>query len=386
MAEWSVQIAGLGAGEQAILGYSARLKAISRNISSIETALHRQCSGIRLGSQLGRCAANLSGCSGNAADLAAGLNEISQNYRSVENRLSGVGQGAGQEKPNPDSASSDSGAVEVSWWEALCDVFDWKSLVSKLGPLAALIPTSFSMFDGSNPFQTAKYINSMLGGVVKALDKWDDADAVWASLFGLDKADLSKMTMGKQLGKIVSPSKASDYFSTFGAILTLGGEVLDNYNEFMDGDGEMGIGRMLGETAVESAYNIGKGIAGTAAAAGIISLLGGAPAIVVAAAGVGVVWIAESGIKAIFNIEGPLDEVVSDWFCDTAQDVGEWVGDRVDEFKDAASDAADWVGDRLNDAADWAGDRLDDAADWAQNTWKNVTDGVSSTWDTILSW
>ena len=378
MAEWSAQLAGLSAGEQAIQNYSSRLKAISNNIISIDFALRRECAGLVPGVSLRNCAASLSGCSTGASNLASGLKEISRNYRSVEGQLSGVETTAGESPQQQQASDSETGGAEVTWWDALWDGFNWKSLVSKLGPLAGLIPLVPSMFNRTNPFESAKYLNSVMGGVAKALDKWDDVDAVWSNLFGLNKLtkeELAKLGPVQQLKKIVKPAKASDWFSTFGAIITIGSEFLENFGEYQDADGSMSVGRMVGETTVESLYGIGKGIAGAAVVAGAAALAGvSLPAAAVGLAGVAVAWAAEAGIKAAFNIEGPLDEAFSDFICDKASQAGEWIGDRVDDFKDAASDAIDWAGDRLNDAADAI-----------QNGWQRVREGVWCSWTAIFA-
>lgn len=98
---------------------------------------------------------------------------------------------------------------------------------------------------------------------------------------------------------------------------------IENYKEF---DGFSG--RMLGETVVETATDIGVGMvvngAVSAGAAAIAVAVGaaGAPAVVVGAATVAVTWALNWGCSKLTGGKD-IGEVVGDFVCDTAEKIGD---------------------------------------------------------------
>ena len=93
-----------------------------------------------------------------------------------------------------------------------------------------------------------------------------------------------------------------------GHLLTLAANAFENYDEFKGQEGMES--RMVAETVLETATDIGLGMAATAVLASV-----GAPAVAAGVIGVGVVWVGNEVCKWMTGGDD-IGEVVSNLVCD----------------------------------------------------------------------
>lgn len=216
----------------------------------------------------------------------------------------------------------------------------WK-IISKAGVIGTGISAIGQLVTGGinakNLLSSAKFVNSGIGGIATIVSKGAEA-GWWKQLLGLQVAGEFKVCNGKFLGDIKNiwnkqfiddlgfgkaPANVADKVKVgtkwAGHLLTLAGNVVDNYGEF-EGQGTYGAVRGTAETVIETGVDIAIGAGATAlvgaglAAAGIVS----APAVAVGALAVGVTWAANGVCKWITGGKD-IGEVTADFICDVGE-------------------------------------------------------------------
>lgn len=108
-----------------------------------------------------------------------------------------------------------------------------------------------------------------------------------------------------------------------GVALSAIGNAFGNYDEF---NGDLSNARFWEETVMETAVDIGIGALATAGATVVLGA--SAPAVAVGVAAVGVVWLADCGVKwltkTVSGEERGLTEVISDTILDKGEAVADW--------------------------------------------------------------
>lgn len=370
--------------------YSNQLNELQRQMSAVAV----QMTGLQIGSLLRIKASTaligkITDCkwatvnqASNLGKLARGLDDVAALYERNERNLT---------EPKTQAQADAALAVEegdLSFFDFLDGDFSLETLIGWLGKkslpfslIAAL--TSFADGDAKGVVSGLKNLLYAVGNGTKAIFGSSGVNADWLPrLFGLNAQGvgglgdswqkfLDSMNVGNQAtaaGKVASLAKWAGYALTF---VSSG---IENFGEF---GGDWGNARFWGETLIEGgtdiALSIGAGILVAAA------LPASAPAIIVGAAGAGVVWLGNE---------------VCEYF--TGQDVAEWVSDLV--YGDGkVAEVREWVGDRLNEAGEaiqdfgeaaWeAGENLVESAGEAiQDFGEGVAEGASNLWNGACEW
>lgn len=253
---------------------------------------------------------------------------------------------------------------------------DWGSLITKLidkiGPLGKTFSGYITFFDNIldgdlGIFEILEFLGTNYTGYLGSMVKLAEKGAVsatgeitssgWGALLGLNSiktgfsnsliSEWEKLTGAK--GGLECAAKWSGYVVT--AIKNTG----SNYMEYKNSDGTMSVGAAVGETVLETAYDIGVGILGTAIASAAIAAIGftSAPAVVVGAVGVGVVM----GINA-----------VADWFYKKD-------GGKEESAKEAAST---WVVNKAESAVEKTKEVISSIGSSIGNAFSTL--GTKATW------
>lgn len=353
MTEWSVQIGGLAAAEEALRSYSSRLKNISGNVSGIEAGLRQNCPSLPGRTVLRGCALSISQYSVSVSALAAGLREISRHYSDTEQYVCGIFVAADDAESFGPISGSFNPHILDRLLDALLSIADYRQLLSKLSPVTSVFALWSYLIDPNGDMSGAlESFFSGMEGSFRILEK--GSDAKWWDFLGfniLSKNELAEKTIGGQLDSLFTGTAASDWMDRSSKIVTVISEFFENYEEWQSG--AIDLERFLDETLVESAVNIGVDIAATALAAKLVAAgalaIGAAPtAIVVGVTAVGIAWAGNVVVEAIFD--KPLDELVSDLYCDTKEAVenafaslGDIVGEGVQQVREGISSAWDAI-------------------------------------------
>lgn len=268
-------------------------------------------------------------------------------YNSCENKLLTVNAGES-------SGGAESGGAGDIHTEGNTP-FEWKwsntwNLVSKAGIIGSTTSVVGNVVTGSGNLKTgidsAKYVNSIIGSAASAI-KDGGTSVSWAkyltgtnnALKDLDldsfgntfKSSWEQQVSGLSLtGAETTAAKVKVASKWAGNLLTVAGNAYENYNEMQE-DG-ISAGRAVAETVVESAVDIGVGMAATAvssAAVGAVAAAIGvtaAPALAVGAVAVGVTWAANGVCKWVTGGKD-LGEVAADFVCDVGEGAVQWAKD-----------------------------------------------------------
>lgn len=355
MTEWSVQISGLAAAEEELRSYGSRLKRISRSVSEIEASLRRDCPSLFRSFETCGCVLDLSRFYDTVDMLTSGLREIARQYSDTEQQV-GSGLGREEDSESPSIIGIFNPHILDRLLDELLSIADYRQLLAKMSPVTALTALWSYIIDpnGDLPGALESFFSGMEGSF-RILEK--GADAKWWDFLGLNvltDKELAEKTIGGQLDSLFTGTAASDWMDRGSKIVTVISEFFENYEEWQSG--AIDLERFFDETLVESAVNIGVDIAATALAAKIVAAsavaIGAAPAaVVVGIAAVGIAWAGNAVVEAVFD--KPLDEIVSDFYCDT---------------KEAVEDAFESLGDLVGEGV------------------QQVREGVSSMWDAICFW
>lgn len=327
------------------------------------------------------------------------LREIAELYRVAEQQIldnlagvtSGIGSGASSGASAvqvPDtSGHSNNGGGGAHNNEWLDFVFDLVGETGLIGSGAGLIKQIFDE-DGFFSAKGVKALSSLVGDAVDVVDnknlfcKWAKGSAGIGDLLesnggigGIFKTTLKDQfttDLGFGENALSTTAKQAKVAAKWaGIIATVAGEGFDNYDEFGGFTG-----RMVGETVIESAAEIGltavatAGVTAALAAAGIV----GAPAVAVGAGAVLVVAGGNAICKwATGEIFGP----------DGARDIGECFSDLTfDVIIPGAKMAGDFVVEKGTELLEGAGQALESAGQALESAGEAISDG----WNTFTSW
>lgn len=300
--------------------------------------------------------------------LQDGLDEILKTYATYETRISGQVKGEAFEEVNVTTENSQGGDGSENPPKKNPFTWTWKDtwgIIGKGGIIGAGVSAIGNLITGKwstgyEGWKTAigsgKSLLTAIGGVSSTIAK--GANAEWAkSLFGLNNGlsglavssfgKTFKSSLGKQFADLSfkNATTVGDKIKVAtkwgGHLLTVAGNVVDNLKEF---NGKV-TGRMIGETVVESAVDIGVGVLATAgvsaAATATLTALGvtvAAPAVAIGAGAAAVTWAA-NGICKWATGGKDIGEVASDLIFDT---IAPAVGDGVKKVKEGIKTITSW--------------------------------------------
>lgn len=289
-------------------------------ISSSKSAIRKSLN--NSGNQLEQNISNLSRCSST-------LEKISRQYVTAESSIKNTKTVYGKVKEAKDS-------------------LDWLDIFSEMGAVGSAISLIEDIAEGNvNAVGVMDCLAQVTGSVAKNIKEdgidWVDA-LLGTSKYYETKSFLEGLTdeFGQYVGKTsdsvnMNPTakKVMAASKWAGAVVSLGGSVLSNLEEFKD-NGGISNARFWGETVIETGIEIGKAAvissaigaaAGAAIAAGVIT----APAWVVGAgvtlATGAVVWGLDKMSTALVGKD--FTEVVSDTVCDITEGAAEVISDAV---------------------------------------------------------
>lgn len=299
-------------------------------------------------------------------NFGTSLYRVAASYQNCEQRVlehaTGAvlsGGGSGRSFADSDENTSEN---PISWkWKDT-----WK-MISQAGIAGAGIGGIGNLITGEGNLKTVldsgKFLTKAVGGVCTVLAK-GGSRATWGSyLFGMNDALAGINTsspgkafvssMNKQFGSDLNMADAKGWnkgkvgAKWAGHALTAITNGVENYGEFQSG--EIGAGRAVAETVLETGTDIAIGAAATAAATAVATagaaVFGAtaAPALVVGAAAVGITW-AVNGVCKWATGGKDVGEVVADAVCDVgekavsvAKDIGKAAGNAVKSLKKAAA-------------------------------------------------
>ncbi|MDO4633216.1 MAG: hypothetical protein Q4B01_05100 [Eubacteriales bacterium] len=249
--------------------------------------------------------------------------------------------------------------------------FKWKwkdtaKIIGGFGPAGGIIAAGMNIATGESWTTTMKTIVSTIGGgagVVVEINKcnvnW------WKHVIGINTNTVEgsnffsrlASSWGKEVSKLdmtgakTTAEKIKVGAKWAGHVLTVASNGIENYNEFKGQKGK--VGRAIGETVIESAVDIGLGMAASAAAG---ALLVGAPAFVVAGVGVAAVWAANGVCK----------------WATGGRDIGEVTADLVMDFGEKGVSAAKSA--------------YSSAKKSVGKAYQKTKQGVRTTWNKMTSW
>lgn len=160
--------------------------------------------------------------------------------------------------------------------------------------------------------------------------KWKEAFGLYEAFEGLDMSapgkaftsSFEKQMSGFRPNATTVGEKIAVGAKWAGAILTGAMNLCDNIEEFKGQDGKLG--RILAETGVETAVDIGLGMVATAGVTALAAAAGitAAPAVVAGAAATGVVWAANKVCKWVTGGKD-IGEVAADAVCGGVEMIAE---------------------------------------------------------------
>lgn len=341
------QSAAVAVGE-----YASYRQEISSTIASVRSVRSYRCmtgpSFSSLYKLLDRIVSRLEDEKSDMRSLENGLSDVLKTYKQYEQKAAQQISGKTLQEENVETSSGESAD---SGWEFPWGEF-WK-YISKGGIIGSAI--SAIGLVGTGPWSVQIGISSLknilnaIGGISSTVAK--GADANWKEalfglsdgLSGLDTSSASKTftsSLAKQFGKDLSFTQATKIGDKIkvgtkwgGYLLSLVSNGFENYEEFADQEGSGS--RMVAETVIETATDIGVGALATAgvsaAAAALVSagVIAGAPAIAIGAGAVAVTWAANSVCEWVTGGKD-IGEVAADLVCDTAEAIGDGIGAVVD--------------------------------------------------------
>ena len=212
--------------------------------------------------------------------LSDGLTAVKKEYTEFENKIAGNIRSVSAEDVEAEEHS-----FEFPWSDLWSMISEGGIVGSGIAAAANMVTEEWSI---GSIIDTAGYGISAIGDAAEAAANGTETD--WAeALFGLDdvfkEMDFTDLTGAQRAGKAFKQSlinswddlipdmklfdsgaKFTERLSSFakwaGPILTVGSNLFENIEEFKGQDGKTG--RIIAETAVESAVDIGLGIAATA--------------------------------------------------------------------------------------------------------------------------
>lgn len=348
MAEYAVNTDQLRSNADRIAALQRELDSVAVRLGAMQlgSVLQIKASTALIG-RVGACKWAAAAQSDDLGRLARGLDDIARLYDETENNLA-------DPKTQAQTREHGGGGTEIpeqSVWDDIWGGFKdiWGVVGEGAGPLAVL----HGLFGWGDDW--ADDGSSIFGGIANmifaGIEVADDAGpAEWAkALFGLNPSSTPINTwddaVDDWLGKV---TWADDIGHNAGVVcqwigygLSFISSGIDNYSEF---DGDMANARFWGETVLEGVVDVGLGIGAGIAAAALLPTTW--PAVVIGAAGAGVVWVANNVCEWITGGDD-IGEVVANAVCDGVeatvefvQDVGEAVADGVEAAWDGV---CDWV-------------------------------------------
>ena len=234
-----------------------------------------------------------------------------------------------------------------------------KMVISAAGPAGKVIDTMVEGGKG-DAGKAAGNIVELAGGLIK---NTKGSKIKWADWFGLTKNTKTPLEYATgKYGNFRSPSTVCKWISSF---LKSG---FDNYKEH----GNFGT-RFWGETITEGGASLLEGFAITMGTAAVFTACGvAAPSLVIAGAAAGLTVVADMGLDALVHCLTGSDvgwkELVSDFVCDTAENVSSWV-------KEKAKSVGDWVNKTGQDIQNAVTDG-----------WNNVKNGFQNMFGSFCKW
>lgn len=342
MSQYSVKWNSLNNASNSLLSFSRATKVYSERVDSISNSLmlSPEVSGI-IKKKLKAESSRLKTLSANIYKMSGTLIDISNLYKTTENKLLGEAKGISDEE-------------RFKPWE-------WKDtwkLIDSAGIIGSIVSSIGSLITGGvswdNAFNTAKGVTKIIEKIAKAVPK-SGASFDWKTLFGLnspitdktstnffgaikDSVDDLKIGNAERVSeKVAVGAKWAGYAIT--AISTV-------YENFTDTSENNSTGRKIAESVGETAVKIGEGIAIGAAVTAICAAAGvAAPAVVIGGATVLVTW----GVDKVceYFTGKNFAEFASDTVLDTVRDFGQKAVDKVKSAAEAVGDAVEAVGDTI---------------------------------------
>lgn len=260
--------------------------------------------------------------------LGNSLTEIVSLYKNSENKISG--------KTSENSlTNSEDKKNNITWkWSD-----SWK-IIGSIGTIGAGTAAIGSLITGGwnakNVVSSVKYLTKAIGSGATAISKkgvsanwWEYLIGKNSGLSGIDSSSLKNGFLSSLKKQFVSDLNFGNAQSVAdnvkiatkwgGYLLTGAARWIENYKDYKAGN--ISLDRVIGQTAIETAVDIGVGAvvtAGVTALAGALVTAGvtfAGSAVLIGAAGVGVTWAANSICKAITNGKD-IGEVVADGIYD----------------------------------------------------------------------
>lgn len=283
-------------------------------------------------------------------NLGDGLSEVLKNYQKYEGNVTAQIVGNALEEENIQTSAeigdSTGGVLKAS------DI--WK-LVGSLGIVGNTFAAGGTLVTGARTgdlsvksiLTAGRYLSKAVGAVAKQVSKTPDTQWKKAlvnfnnGLKGIETPKAAFQTTfknwidGLNWGKAKQVSgKISVAANWAGVALTGAINLAENLDEFEGQEGEFG--RLVAETAIETVVDVALPVAAQAGVVALATAVGvtSAPAAVICAAAVGVVWAVNTLSKKITGKD--IAENVSDFVCDAGEAV-------VGKAKKAISSRVQWA-------------------------------------------
>lgn len=320
MAEFSVKLSGLNSVE-------ADLKSVSKTLGNLASSVERitrqidfeiKCKS-QIQSNLKKISSGVSKKSVNVNNMAAAVGKCAVQYKDSERNICETANG------------------EYTTRDKIEDTIDnlWKML-SKFGIGGSAVNTLKELFGEGDILGGLKGLSDVIYKVSQGVVKVGKGDATWAQMiFGTNKLSPKSFidNLGEQFRKYCNFDGAGNTIST---VAKWAGAVVSGVSNWLDNlDEGNTTGRVLGETVVETAYDV---VLGTALYAGAATILGtvGAPALAVAAAAgvatVAVTWIADVVTKEFVSEDLTFKEMISDGVVNVVEGAVDTVTSWFDEL------------------------------------------------------
>ena len=311
--------------------------------------------------QLGNLSSRLTSLQQQMQLLQRTAAEVARQYRNTEMRI----RGEAFSETGTEEAEGSSGH---NWWE----------LLGGAGVLGGVSTGILDFINSDDPMwiRVANGLESLIGVADDVAEFVDDGGTDWWSLLlgcgnVADDIDpngnlLSQLWSEEFSGYIFeSGDSIADNIGTvaqWAGVITAGiGAAYGNWQEYQSG--EIDLGRAIGEFVVETGAEvlIDAGV-GALVTAGLVTAIGSAPAILVAAGTAGAVWLLDAASQELFGVDA------TEAIGNAVMDGVEWLGDQAESIgttiTDGISDGVEWLGDQMEDIGSTISEGFDDAKEW----------------------
>ncbi len=361
MAEFRIKVNNTREAEQTLNTVERMLGAGASDVYSCMNTLSFEVKGrADIERRLKNAAERLSVQQKNVGGIRSSLDEIINDYIRTEQIVCGAIKPI--EKAPEIGAAGSAGENTGQNDPQNSPQFEWAKLIKDeiknvMGPFAFSVGT-LDIIQGKD-FAIAKYLNSVVKGMGKAISSSNGIEVDWSKLFGLDpsKSTSFKDAFLKKLGDFSNVNKGIGTVVKWGTAVVSSG--IENLQEF--GANAWTNNRFWREVGVESALKIGEAALITA---GITAVAAGLPGIVIGGATAAAMIAVDWGLNNVVSwltggAETKWVEAVSDFVNNTGEmiveGVGKAVSKTVDVVKDVGSKAVQAVGEGFNKVTEAVG-------------------------------